>query len=351
LLGKNPEGTQAVSHHEKGELMPKVPMYTLAWSPVREAYELYDTRDRGVLRIVLDSPAWFAWLEQVSSFAFLGKSGHYTARKEAKQRGDRYWYAYLSAGEQLTKKYLGKSAGLSLERLEYIAGVLRAQNGMHMPAPFSKATASSDGEMDAAPLPLPAQRDASLHPVLATKLFVPRPSSHLVPRVHLVKRLQQGMEHALTLVSGPAGFGKTTLLAQGVAESGLAVAWLSLEAEDNDPTPFLSYLIAALQTLDAQLGTTALALLRTPQPAPPETVLTMLTNELVERSESDIVLVLDDYHVITDESIQRSCTSSWRPVPTLPSPWHACGHWDSSLRYGRPTYALILRRSARFCRW
>jgi hypothetical protein len=82
--------------------MPKVPTYTLAWSPAIAAYELYETRDRGVLRIVPDSPAWFAWLDQVFSFAFAGKSGHYTARKEAKQRGDRYWYAYLAMGEQLT---------------------------------------------------------------------------------------------------------------------------------------------------------------------------------------------------------------------------------------------------------
>jgi hypothetical protein len=55
--------------------MPKVPKYTLAWSPVRETYELYHTRDRGVLGIIPGSPAWFAWLDQVSSFAFEGKSG------------------------------------------------------------------------------------------------------------------------------------------------------------------------------------------------------------------------------------------------------------------------------------
>jgi hypothetical protein len=86
--------------------MAKVPAYTLAWSPATAAYELYQTRDRQVLGIVAESPEWFAWLEQVSSFAFSGKSGHYTARKEAKQRGDRYWSAYLAAGEHLTKKYL-----------------------------------------------------------------------------------------------------------------------------------------------------------------------------------------------------------------------------------------------------
>src|SRR5215472_10061926 len=101
--------------------MPKVPLYTLAWSSARETYELYQTRDREALRIVPDSPAWFAWLDQVSSFAFSGKSGHYTARKEARQRGDCYWSAYLATGERPGKKYLGKTARLSLARLEHIA--------------------------------------------------------------------------------------------------------------------------------------------------------------------------------------------------------------------------------------
>ncbi len=94
--------------------MPKVPMYTLTWSSARETYELYQTRDQGRLSFIPGSPEWFAWLEQVSSFAFVGKSNHYTARKEAKQRGGRYWYAYLTTGEHLTKKYLGKTADLSL---------------------------------------------------------------------------------------------------------------------------------------------------------------------------------------------------------------------------------------------
>ena len=172
--------------------------------------------------------------------------------------------------------------------------------------------------MDATPRPLLAQRDTPLHPLLATKLHVPRPRTHLVPRAHLVRQLQQGMARPLTLVSAPAGFGKTTLLAQWLVESGLPVApvaWLSLETEDNDPTRFLSYLIAALQTLDAQVGTIALALLRTPQPAPPEAVLTLLTNDLIERGEGDIVLVLDDYHVITTESIQRGMTFLLEHLP------------------------------------
>jgi LuxR family transcriptional regulator, maltose regulon positive regulatory protein len=287
--------------------MPKVPAYTLAWSPATAAYKLYQTRDREVLTIVPDSPAWFAWLDRVSTFAFSGKSGHYTARKETKQRGDRYWSAYLATGEQLTKKYLGKTSDLTLARLEQIAAMLGAQSAAQLPPPET---------VDTTPPPLLAQRDNPLHPLLATKLHVPRLRTHLVPRVHLVERLQQGMPRPLTLVSAPAGFGKTTLLAQWCAESGMPVAWLSLEPEDNDPTRFLSYLIASLQTLDAQLGTTALAMLRTPQPAPPEAVLAVLTNDLVERSGGDFVVVLDDYHVITADSVQRGMSFLLEHLPS-----------------------------------
>jgi LuxR family transcriptional regulator, maltose regulon positive regulatory protein len=125
--------------------MPKVPRYTLVWSPATGAYELYEARDREALQIIPDSPEWFGWLEQVSSFSFVGKNGHYTARKEAKQRGDRYWSAYLTSGEQLTKKYLGKSADLSLARLEHIARILSPQSETQAPSLLSPAT-SADGE-------------------------------------------------------------------------------------------------------------------------------------------------------------------------------------------------------------
>jgi LuxR family maltose regulon positive regulatory protein len=230
------------------------------------------------------SPAWFAWLAEVSSFAFAGQAGSYTARKEAVQRGDRYWYAYLRTGQKLAKKYLGKTADLTLARLEEVAGVLHAD----------RATAALTSH---AP---PSKQGDPLHPLLATKLHMPRPRAQLVPRTPLVERLQRGVAGPLTLVSAPAGFGKTTLLAQWLAQSGIPVAWLSLEAEDNDPTRFLSYVIAALQTLDARVGTIALA---------------VLTNDLVEGSGGDFALVLDDYHVITAESIQRGMSFLLEHLP------------------------------------
>jgi len=284
--------------------MPKVPMYTLAWSSTTQVYELYATRDRGMLGIVPEDPAWFAWLDQVSSFAFRGKSGHYTARKEARQRGDRYWYAYLATGEHLTKKYLGKTTNLTLTRLEYIAGMLHTQRAAQ-PAPPISLAVETNGVLEGTKRPLSAQRDNLLHPLLATKLHAPRPRTDLVPRAHLVERLRQGVTRPLTLVSAPAGYGKTTLLAQWFMQSGLPVAWLSLEAGDNDPTRFLSYLIAALQTLDAQLGTTALTLLRTPQPPLPEAVLAMLVSDVISRGGGEFALVLDDYNVLTAEPIHR----------------------------------------------
>ena len=295
--------------------MAKVPAYMLAWSPAREPYELSQTREREELGVVPDTPEWFAWLEQVSAFAFVGKGGRYTARKEARRRGDRYWSAYLATGEHLSKKYLGKSTDLSLARLEHIAGMLRAQSETPIPPLISPAAARANGEMHAAPRPLLAERENSLPPLLATKLYVPRPRPHLVPRAHLIERLRQGTERSLTLVSAPAGCGKTTLLAQWCAQSEIPIAWLSLEVEDNDPSRFLSYLIAALQTLDAQLGTTALTMLRTPQPPSSEAVLAVLTNDLVERGGGDVALVLDDYHVLTSESIQRGMTFLLEHLP------------------------------------
>ncbi len=167
-----------------------------------------------------------------------------------------------------------------------------------------------------APQPLKTIESNKLRdPLLATRLHPPRPPSRLVSRSHLAERLQQGMEHTLTLISAPAGFGKTTLLAQWLAESETPVAWLSLEPEDNDPVRFLTYLIAALQTVDTHVGTTALDLLRTSHHAPPETVVTLLTNDLLRSTVGDFALVLDDYHVITAEPLHRALTALVEHLP------------------------------------
>lgn len=119
-------------------------------------------------------------------------------------------------------------------------------------------------------------------PLLTTKLYIPPARPNLAPRPRLIKRLDEGLRpgHRLTLVSAPAGFGKTTLLSAWIHEKKLPVAWISLDEGDNDPARFLSYLIAALQTIQADVGQVARTMLQSPQPPPMESVLTMLINEI-----------------------------------------------------------------------
>ena len=140
-------------------------------------------------------------------------------------------------------------------------------------------------------------------PLLETKLHVPRWRRGLVARPRLSERLSRGAESALTLVSAPAGFGKTTLLAEWLAVAaagGRSVAWLSLDQRDNDPASFWTYLVAALNT--GGPGEGAGSLLQPPRP-PNEAGLVALLNDLDSISDH-VVLVLDDYHVIDARDVQ-----------------------------------------------
>src|SRR4030066_1912615 len=101
--------------------------------------------------------------------------------------------------------------------------------------------------------------------ILATKLYVPPPRLKVVFRPRLIERLNEGMQCKLTLISAPAGFGKTTLVSEWVAGCERPVAWLLLDEGDNDSTRFLTYLVAALQTIASNIGVGALAVLQAPQ--------------------------------------------------------------------------------------
>src|SRR5215212_9357343 len=108
-------------------------------------------------------------------------------------------------------------------------------------------------------------------PLLETKLYVPRSRSGLVPRPRLVEAIRQGAAHKLTVVVAPAGFGKTTLLADALADPAggeQAASWVSLDPSDNEPGRFLSYVIAALQKTHPAVGAHAISLLRSPKPPP-----------------------------------------------------------------------------------
>src|ERR687894_821876 len=134
-------------------------------------------------------------------------------------------------------------------------------------------------------------------PILATKLYVPPPQSRVVLRTRLTERLDEGLHRRLTLISAPAGFGKTTLLSEWLASCERPAVWLSLDEGDNDPTRFLAYLVAALRTVATDIGEGVLGGLQSPQPPPTETILTALLNE-INAIPDDFVVVLDDYHLI-----------------------------------------------------
>ena len=162
-------------------------------------------------------------------------------------------------------------------------------------------------------------------PLLATKLYIPPPRAKIVLRPRLVERLNEGLSGKLTLISAPAGFGKTTLVSEwissltpnpfakhpGGAPEGrgeeMKVAWLSLDEGDNDPVRFISYLIAALQTIQAGLGEGLLAALQSSQPPQVEGILTSLINEISIIPER-FLLILDDYHLLDSQPVDRSLT-------------------------------------------
>src|SRR5438874_13657346 len=113
-------------------------------------------------------------------------------------------------------------------------------------------------------------------PILATKLYIPRLRPNVVSRPRLIERLNEGLHRKLTLISAPAGFGKTTLVSEWVAGIERPTAWLSLDEGENDPARFLSYLVAALQTIAPDIGAGMLSMRQSPQPPPPEAILTAL---------------------------------------------------------------------------
>jgi ATP/maltotriose-dependent transcriptional regulator MalT len=159
-------------------------------------------------------------------------------------------------------------------------------------------------------------------PVLVTKLYIPPPPPKVVLRPRLLERLNEALSSGhtpgVTLISAPAGFGKTTLVSEWIATfsrsplpmgegRGVRAAWLSLEEADSDPTRFLSYLVAALQTVAPTLGAGALEMLQAAQsqPLPTETILTALLNEIIALPQP-LILVLDDYHVIDSRAVDEA---------------------------------------------
>jgi LuxR family maltose regulon positive regulatory protein len=143
-----------------------------------------------------------------------------------------------------------------------------------------------------------------IRPLLRTKLHIPQPPSGLILRPHLYEKLDDVLSKKLCLVSTPAGYGKTTLIASWANQGQQRLVWVSLDEEDNDFSRFFTYVITSIQSIEAGFSEGLLMRMISPQPLLPERFLTYLVNELYE-IEQDFVLVLDDFHWIQDEAIQE----------------------------------------------
>ena len=272
--------------------------------------------------LTVGSPGWVAWLADPAtrSFSFRGASGTFTARKERRSGEGEYWTAYRKRDGKLSKVYLGKAQGLTLDRLNDAAAALAGLGDAPTKSLSSGPTASDTvpgragsvatkgptGTEDRHTRERSHQR-AHEDPLLLTKLFVPSARPSAVPRPRLGARLNEGSKGKLTLVSAPAGCGKSTLLGAWASElsGGRSVAWLSLDPGDDDPARFWRYFVTAVGNVQPGTGATALALLGSPQAPPMEVVLTTLLNDLAD-IDADSVLVLDDYHLIESGAIHEA---------------------------------------------
>jgi LuxR family maltose regulon positive regulatory protein len=152
-------------------------------------------------------------------------------------------------------------------------------------------------------------------PILTTKLYIPKSRSGLIARPRLIEQLNAGLRLKLTLISAPAGFGKSTLTSAWVSKiKNTQVAWISLDDGDNDLARFLHYFVAALQTVLPDFGTTIFASLQSLEVANHEIILTNLINELAQAAD-EIILVLDDYHVIETPAIDQALTFLLEHLP------------------------------------
>jgi LuxR family maltose regulon positive regulatory protein len=284
----------------------------LIWLDVGEHYELHlhgqlqQRFQRG------DDDAFSRWLEAHTAFAFWGPTGRLSVLKEARLGGTGYWYAYRTQDRHTRKRYLGPSAKVTFARLEQEAQALSGS-----PSNRQEAT-GREGKRRASSLQIEHRS-----PLLSLRLSPPRLPGSLVERSRLLDELDAVFSHPLTLVSASAGSGKTTLLSAWVAASPQvlegagtkqragrrrgepAYAWLSLDEPDNDPIRFWLSVIAAVRTCLPTCGEAAREMLRSPEAPTLSTILTTLLDEM-EQVDRDIILILDDYHVISDQAIHDS---------------------------------------------
>jgi LuxR family maltose regulon positive regulatory protein len=287
---------------EKKGRMPRSPLHALLWSADQTLYELSTSGHLEQRFRPGDEPLWVAWLETATSFAFQGRSGRLNIYKEARPRGGAYWYAYHTAAHRTAKRYLGQTANVTFARLEEVAHDLARATLPQMPH-----TARSSALH---------QTEHGMGPLLTRLVHPPVPAT-LVERERLLAEVDTVLSRRLLLLSASAGSGKTTLLSAWVARSAARsrkLAWLTLDETDNDITRFWVSVIMALRTHLPGIGEVALNMVHQPVLPPFATVLTALLNELTELTE-DLVLILDDYHVIEEQAIHEALLFWLEHVP------------------------------------
>jgi LuxR family transcriptional regulator, maltose regulon positive regulatory protein len=292
--------------------MPKPSLHTLIWSHQQQHYELHMHGQPEQYFRPGDESAFSHWLNEHTAFAFWGLAGRLSILKEARGSGTGYWYAYRTQDRRTRKRYLGPSARVTFARLEQEAQALSR-------SPSARQEATGQAGKGIVASPQVEQRGA----LLSLRLSPPHLPGALVERSRLLGELDAAFSHPLTLVSASAGSGKTTLLSAWVAAQQQllslggtkrraerrgaepACAWLSLDEPDNDPIRFWLSVIAAVRTCLPTFGEAAREMLHSPQAPPLSTILTTLLDEM-EQVGRELILLLDDYHVITDQAIHDS---------------------------------------------
>jgi LuxR family transcriptional regulator, maltose regulon positive regulatory protein len=246
--------------------------------------------------IAVGSPAWFAWLSGATRFRLATPQGLVTVRKERAGggRGSWYWRAYRKRHGRLHRFYLGPDAALTPEALTAACaalGTLQTVPQEHGPPALVPNAEANGSEAD------------GIAPILRTRITPPVLRAGLVARPALVTRLRAAAAATVTLLVAPAGFGKTTLLAQSFASTP-EVAWLTLERSDDTPSDFLVALCAALAPIRPAVVSRASVLLHLPAPASAMRVLDLLLRELSDCAEA-CTIVLDDYHVLEHDPVHQ----------------------------------------------
>ena len=252
--------------------------------------------------IVLETPEWYDWLEHHVAFTFVDPVGTFTARKSMLRTGGSYWKAYCKRQGKLYRIHLGHSHTLTLEKLQATAQAFAGGRVSEKHADVSVTqSAASRNSMYASPRKaLTVDHSMAL---IQTKLYRPRKRSDLISRLRLLDRLNAGLSGKITLVSAPAGFGKTTLIAQWVQTIDPPTAWLSLDEHDNELAIFVHSLVAALQSAVPDMFHGIASLLHAPTFPSVEYVVSLFLNDLADLPE-DLFLVLDDFHLIHTRDIQ-----------------------------------------------